>query len=258
LDALLAAQDVSVESDSFATWFAGRVADLPHVEAVALGGSRVMGTATQYSDWDFALYYREQFDPEAVRGLGFDGIVSELGAWGGGVMNGGAWLTVDGRRVDLHYRDLNDVEHWWREADAGRYQKQLLPFYVAGIPTYTVVAELAVCSLLVGELARPTYPPALVSAATARWREDAQLSIRYARQALTHRGDATVAVANGSRALIELAHSRAATDGRWVLNEKGLVNASGLGDIGVALAYAADETTLSQTLDDIERAAALA
>jgi len=49
-------------------------------------------------------------------------------------MNGGAWLTLEGRRVDVMYRDLNDVEHWWREAEAGRYQKQLLPFHVARYP----------------------------------------------------------------------------------------------------------------------------
>ena len=49
-------------------------------------------------------------------------------------------------------------------------------------------------------------------AAEARWRADAVLSIGYARGALTQRGDATVAIAKGSRALIELAHSRAALD----------------------------------------------
>jgi len=104
------------------------------------------------------------------------------------VMNGGAWLTVEGRRVDVMYRDLNDVEHWWREAEAGRYQKQLLPFHVAGIPTYTVVGELAVGVVLIGELPHPTYPEALAAAAGSRWHIDASLSISYARAALDSRG----------------------------------------------------------------------
>ena len=241
---------------SFADWLANRVGSLPGVQAVALGGSRALGTATQSSDWDFALYYRQQFDASEVRQLGFEGVVFDVGGWGGGVMNGGAWLTFEKRRVDLHYRDLNDVEHWWQEAEAGRYEKEVLPFYVAGIPTYTVVAELAINSVLVGELPRPTYPDALMASAAARWREDALLSVGYARAALADRGDATVAIANGGRALIELAHSRAAHERRWVLNEKGLVNGSGLSTLAEALAYAADATALAQALRAVEEAAA--
>ena len=245
-----------IPESSLCAWFADQIADLAGVQAVALGGSRASGTATESSDWDFSLYYRGQFDVNEVRRLGFDGVIFDVGGWGGGVMNGGAWLTIEGRRVDLHYRDLDDVEHWWREAQQGRYQKQLLPFYAAGIPTYTVVAELAINSVLVGDLPRPAYPDTLAASAASRWREDALLSIGYARAALTHRGDVAVAVANGSRAVIELAHSRAARDKRWVTNEKGLVPAAGLGDLAATLAYAPDEPSLSEALGAIEAAAA--
>jgi hypothetical protein len=110
------------------------------------------------------------------------------------------------------YRDLDDVEHWWHEAEAGRYQKQLLPFHVAGIPTYTVVGERALGAVLTGELPCPTYPEGLAAAAGRRWHADASLTIGYARTALDPRADTTVALANGSRALIELAHSRAALE----------------------------------------------
>lgn len=247
----------SVASDScFATEFTDSIAGLRGVEAVALGGSRASGTARASSDWDFSLYYRAHFDANEVRQLGFDGVVFDVGGWGGGVMNGGAWLTVDGRKVDLHYRDLSDVQHWWGEAEQGRYEKELLAFYVAGIPTYTVVAELAINSVLVGDLPRPSYPDALAASAARRWREDASLSVGYARTALAHRGDLAVAMANGSRGLIELAHARAARDRRWVTNEKGLVPGSGLGDLAEALAYAADESSLSDALKAIEEAAA--
>ena len=244
------------QDSSFSVWFADRIAGLSSVEAVALGGSRALNTATEASDWDFALYYRGRFDADEVRNLGFDGVVFDVGGWGGGVMNGGAWLSIAGRRVDLHYRDLNDVEHWCREAEAGRYEKELLPFYVAGIPTYTVVAELAINSVLVGALPRPIYPEALARSAAARWREDGNLSVGYARAALEHRRDVTVAVANGTRALIELSHSRAARGRRWVINEKGLVTGSGLGDLAEALAYARDAHSLSNALRAVEEAAA--
>ena len=89
-----------------------------------------------------------------LRDLGWPGEVSEIGEWGG-VFNGGAWLRVDGRPVDVHYRDLDDVEFRVSEARAGRFEWQPLLFHLAGIPTYLVVAELALNRTLRGELPKP-------------------------------------------------------------------------------------------------------
>src|SRR4051812_34254341 len=85
---------------------ADSLARIPGVEAVALGGSRAAGTAGEDSDWDFGLYYRGALEADDVRALGFDGTVVGPGEWGR-IMNGGAWLTIDGQRVDLLYRDLD-------------------------------------------------------------------------------------------------------------------------------------------------------
>src|SRR5579864_4877532 len=95
----------------FAARVTRRIAGIPGVAAVILGGSRAAGTHRPDSDWDFALYYRGDLNPDDVRALGWPGQVFAPGDWGGGVMNGGAWLTVDGRRVDIIYRDLDAVEH---------------------------------------------------------------------------------------------------------------------------------------------------
>ncbi|MFI7014870.1 nucleotidyltransferase family protein [Streptomyces sp. NPDC050164] len=103
---------------------ADRLAALPGVRAVTLGGSRAQGTERPDSDWDLAVYYRGEFDPDDLRAVGWEGEVCELGAWGGGVFNGGAWLTIDGRRVDVHYRDLDVVEH--EVAEAGHAPKGAL------------------------------------------------------------------------------------------------------------------------------------
>src|SRR5215468_205967 len=130
-----------MSDDAFADQVARRLAALPHVDAVALGGSRAAGTHRPDSDWDFAIYYRGPFDPADLRALGWLGEVSEIGGWGGGVFNGGAWLQVDGRRVDVHYRDLADVEHHLAEANVGRFRIENLLFYLAGVPTYILVAE---------------------------------------------------------------------------------------------------------------------
>jgi hypothetical protein len=217
-----------MDDDAFCDSFGAQVAALPGVLAVALGGSRALGSAASGADWDFALYYRGDFDADVVRAQGWAGEVTDPGGWGGGVMNGGAWLEVDDRRVDLIYRDLDEVELWWAEARAGRFEKQLLLFYVAGIPTYTVVAELAINRVLHGELPRPEYPDALAVAAADRWHRDAALSLWYAQKAFTDRGDTVVATANLTRAIIEESHARLAARKEWVLNEKGIAGRAGL------------------------------
>ncbi|MET9130199.1 nucleotidyltransferase domain-containing protein [Streptomyces antibioticus] len=70
---------------------ADALAALPTVRAVALGGSRAQGTHRADSDRDLAVYYRGAFDPADLRALGWDGESSEVGRWGGGVFNEGAW-----------------------------------------------------------------------------------------------------------------------------------------------------------------------
>ena len=137
--------------DRFLTLVTEQLAGLPAVEAVALGGSRAAGTHRPDSDWDFAVYYRGGFSPGSLRRLGWPGEVSELGGWGGGVFNGGGWLEVDGRRVDVHYRDLDDVGRRLAEAQEGRFDIERLLFHLAGIPTYIVVAELAGNRVLHGD-----------------------------------------------------------------------------------------------------------
>ncbi|WP_420813939.1 nucleotidyltransferase domain-containing protein, partial [Phytoactinopolyspora endophytica] len=97
---------MTMDDDRFLDPIADILVALPHVEAVTLGGSRAQGTHRTDSDWDLAIYYRGDFRPQSLRDLGWEGTVSELGEWGGGVFNGGAWLRIDGRPVDVHYRDL--------------------------------------------------------------------------------------------------------------------------------------------------------
>jgi len=243
-------QDRAMEDAEFTAWLTGELASLPAVVAVALGGSRARRQHRPDSDWDFAVYYRGSFDPDRLRQRGWEGEVFDIGGWGGGVMNGGAWLTIDGRRVDVHYRDLDDVEHWCAEAEAGRFRKELLLFYVAGIPTYVVMAELALNTVLAGELACPEYPELLASHAGRRWRTDALASLDYGGSVLRSSADAAVAVANAARGLIEAARARLAERREWVLNEKGMAVRAGLGQEAEALVNASGRAEL---VDVIER-----
>ncbi|MYS83546.1 nucleotidyltransferase domain-containing protein [Embleya scabrispora] len=213
---------------SFTTHVTERLAALPGVAAVALGGSRAQNTHRPDSDWDFSVYYRDGFTPDAVRGLGWPGEVCEFGAWGGGVFNGGARLTVEDRAVDLHYRELADVERRLAHAREGRFEVERLLFHLAGVPTYLVVAELAVNRVLFGELPRPSYPQALRRAGHARWSDDARLTLGYADRAHAGRGHVTDVAGAIGRAACEAAHAVSAGRGEWVTNEKTLLDRAGL------------------------------
>jgi Nucleotidyltransferase domain len=92
-----------VEDGECRSWLSGELAALQGVSAVARGGSRARGTYRAESDWDFAIYHRAIFDPATLRAKGWPGKVSEIGGWGGGVINGGAWLTVDDAVSSLAY-----------------------------------------------------------------------------------------------------------------------------------------------------------
>lgn len=221
--------------EEFCAHVADRLAGLPGVQAVSLGGSRASGTHRPGSDWDFAVYYRGGFDPADLRALGWPGEVFEIGGWGGGVFNGGAWLQVDGRRVDVHYRDLDDVEHHIAEAERGRFRVEWLMFYLAGVPTYVVVGELALNRVLHGALPRPDYPDALRRSAFERWWSAARLTIAYARSTYAAAGRVAGCAGGVARAACETAHAVMAARGHWVLNEKSLLDRAGLRGVDQAL-----------------------
>jgi predicted nucleotidyltransferase len=238
---------------AFLRYVVDHLAGLPGVQAVALGGSRALGTNRPDSDWDFAIYYRGGFDPESLRALGWPGRVFEIGGWGGGIFNGGAWLEVDGRRVDVHYRDLDDVELEVAQARAGRFRIERLMFHLAGIPTYIVVAELAMNQILAGHLEAPGYPDALRAAAPPRWWDDARATLGYGRAAYAARGLVTETAGMIATAACQTGHAVLAASGQWVTNEKTLLDRAGLRGVDAILAgLAPDAGRLTAALDEAE------
>jgi predicted nucleotidyltransferase len=234
---------------------ADRLAALPAVQAVALGGSRAQGTERPDSDWDLAIYYRGVFDPDDLRAVGWEGEVSEVGGWGGGVFNGGAWLTIDGRRVDVHYRDLDVVERELAEAEEGRFRVEPLMFHLAGIPSYLVVAELAVNRVLRGGLPRPaSYPEKLRRTASERWYGTARATLAYAKANHAPAGRLTEVAGAVATAAVQAGHAVLAARGEWATNEKRLLERAGLrtvDDVLASLSAEADRTApgaLKQTI----------
>src|SRR4051812_20366609 len=137
-------------------------------------------------------------------------------------MYGGAVFDLDGRHFDIHYRNLDVVEHWTREAQAGRFEVHILGFHLAGIPTYMLPGEVATNIVLWGELQAISYPSALRAAAPTKWLDRARNELSYA-----HYWAATANPINCSgalaRAVLQTAHARLAHRGVWALNEKRMI-----------------------------------
>jgi hypothetical protein len=222
------------------------LAEIPGVVAVTLGGSRATGTAAPDSDWDFGLYYRNGLDPADVVALGWPGEVFAPGDWGR-IVNGGAWLQVDEARIDLIYRDLDDVEHWLAEAEQGRFEIHREVGYVAGIATYVLAGELAVNEVLHGRLPRPAFPEPLRQRAPMVWYRLAAGAMHYA-DVHARRGDDMAALANVSQAVLATAQGRLAHRGEWVLNEKRIVARAGLTDAQSAIVRAISDAPLPEAV----------
>ena len=208
------------------------LASLPGTNAVVLGGSHVLGSADAHSDWDLGVYYRGTIDLTA---LAARGTVHPPGSWGR-IMNGGAWLQVGTQKVDVILRDLDVVEHWTQRAEHGEFEVDSLLGYLAGIPTYTLTAELASCRLLHGDMpAASPYPAKLTARGPAVWRFCRTFSLDCARMHAA-RGNAAGAIGHAARAVMEEGHALLCERGEWVCNEKRLIELAGLTDAQSACA----------------------
>lgn len=200
---------------------------MPGAVAVMLGGSRSRGDHRPDSDWDFAVYYRGEVDVAYFDALGWPGTVHRPFDWGQ-IMYGGAVFDLDGRHFDIHYRNLDVVEHWTAEAEAGSFRIFQLGFHVAGIPSYMLTGELATGRVMAGELECPKrYPPALQEKAPEYWQRRATHELGYAHYWVNDANAVSLA-ASLSRAALETAHGILASRGEWALNEKRMVRQAGL------------------------------
>lgn len=221
------------------------------VVGVALGGSRATGTADAHSDWDLGVYYRGTPD---VAPLSRFGEVHPPGAWGR-IMNGGAWLRHREVRIDVVLRDAAAVEHWTAMAMDGVYEVDGLLGYLAGIPTYTLAAELAGNLALDGVMPPAVrYPDALAEAGVQRWRFSAWFSLEHAGMR-ARRGDVVGTLGQLSRATLEAAHAVMCGRRAWVCNEKHLIERAGLGDVNRLLTdVVADPVDLEARVDAVAAA----
>lgn len=221
-------------------WLAGmatRIAAVPGIVAVALGGSRARGDALPGSDVDLGLYYRGKPDLRRLRALarrlaGPDAELTEPGGWGTWV-DGGGWLTVDGVAVDWIYRDLDRVQRCWTQAQQGRFAFHQQVGHPLGVPDFSYPAEVGLAVVLAdptGELAAMqsavrVYPEAL-RAPLVRLVWEAAFTVEIARKGAV-RGDTTYVAGALARAMQLCAYALHGHARVWLTNEKGAVTAAG-------------------------------
>ncbi len=214
-----------------------RLAAVDGVVGVTLGGSRARGAHTAASDTDLGLYYRAPLDVAALGSLarevaGPAATVTRSGDWGPWV-DGGAWLHVDGVAVDWIYRDLDRVTGVWSDVSAGRFGFHAQVGHPLGFPDFAYPGELALGLVLAdpsGELTRlhtefQAYPPPLRDAIVGRSLWEAAFLLDIAAKAL-QRSDTYYLAGCLFRALGLCTHALHAHAGRWLINEKGAIDAA--------------------------------
>jgi hypothetical protein len=104
-------------------------------------------------------------------------------------------------------------------------------FHLAGIPSYIVVAELALHQVLRGSLHRPAYPSALRARAPEVWWQRDERRFAYAGDCYGPRGRVAPCVGLVVQAASCAAHGVLARRAGWVTNEKTLLTRAGLDDL---------------------------
>jgi hypothetical protein len=208
---------------------------VPGIRAIVLGGSRARGEAAPHSDYDIGLYY-EADNPIDTGRLAKAAVllpgaasssVTALGEWGPWV-NGGAWLTIDGRRVDLLYRELGKARGVIEACHAGRIERVYQPGHPHAFVSAIYMGEVALARVLwdpdqvmapLKRQCRP-YPPALAEALIRTFLWEARFAVE---NGLHGRGrdDPAYVAGCGFRAVACLCQSLFALNGVYLLNEKG-------------------------------------
>ena len=221
---------------------AKKLAAIDGVVAVTLGGSTSRGAADAASDVDLGVYYRAEKKPriesfrELAAALDDDGkplTVTGYGDWGPWI-NGGAWLRVDGKRVDWLYRELGHVVQTITECRAGRVGVDYQPGHPHGWNHHVYMGEIAECAILqdpagvlkaMKQLAAE-YPDGLRRGLLERHLWEASFTLETVAKS-PKRGD--VAYVSGAlyRCTAALVQVIFALNRRYFLNEKGSVAAAG-------------------------------
>jgi len=207
------------------------------VVAVALGGSFARGIATPTSDIDIGLYYRDDalFKIDDIRTIAKtfndepDPIVADYGGWGKWV-NGGAWLTIEGQRVDFLYRSIDTLQDWIDRSIDGEFELDYFQQPSTGFYSYIYLGELNIChpfydeNNVVSKLKKQLeiYPPKLKSLIISKFSWQADFTLYHAESA-AKRGDIYVLGGCLNRALSAIVQLIYANNEQYFISDKGAI-----------------------------------
>ena len=129
-----------------------QLSKIPGMAAIVLGGSYAAGTNHESSDLDIGLYYFEArpFAIEEIRRIAESIAIEqsvtvtnfyEWGPW----VNGGAWIHTRQGKVDVLYRNLDQVQHTIAEAQRGIVQHDYDQQPTHGFYNVIYLAETQIC-----------------------------------------------------------------------------------------------------------------
>ena len=205
------------------------------VAAVVLGGSYARGFARPDSDIDIGIYYREAspFSVDQVRSVA-DGfctvgsvpIVTGMYEWGPWV-NGGAWIQTPAGKVDLLYRNLDQVQVVIDEGRQGEWRHDYDQQPPYGFRSVVYFGETFVCVPLYdpeGEIVRlkesvAEYPEPLRKRIVQDSLWGAEFSLRFCRT-FANSADVYNTVGCLTRVAQFLAHALFAINGEYFVSDK--------------------------------------
>lgn len=222
--------------DPLLTRLTSAFAEVPGVAAIVLGGSRARGSAHPSSDYDIGLYFTAAIPLDtkqlqaAAKAVGDDPAataVTPIGEWGPWIV-GGAWLSVDGRKVDLLYRNADAVEAVMESCRTGVITMDYQPGHPHGFCSAIWMGEIACCQPLhdpqaliarLKSIAVP-YPRPLRDALIRRFQWEIRFGIENAELAAL-RDEQTHVAGCLYRSLACVAQILFALNERYLINEKG-------------------------------------
>ncbi len=208
------------------------------VVAVVLGGSHARGSARPDSDVDLALYYQPSnpfpiewltkvvnavaVTPPTVTGF------YEWGPW----VNGGAWIQTAAGKIDLLYRNLDQVTQSIVDAERGVYHHNYLQQPSFGFSSIIYLAETQYCRPLFDPTAKIQklkrrvlkYPPALRDRVLQDNLWLAEFTLIHAKD-FARRGDAFNTIGCLGRAAYFLIHALFALNETYYFGDKGSIEA---------------------------------
>jgi predicted nucleotidyltransferase len=228
-------RQLSPKQSELVSSLAERLGSIRGVGAVVLGGSYARGRAQPGSDIDLGLLYSEAapFSTQSVRELAeavndtLGPVVTDFYEWGPWV-NGGAWLTVCGQRIDFIYRSLEHLERVIAEAEAGRYQLDYAQQPPFGFFSGTYLGEVATCIPLHDPESRldslkrrvANYPEALRSALVRDYLWAAEFGLAAFAHKFAARSDVYGTAACLTRTVNQLILVLFALNRRYPINDK--------------------------------------